>query len=65
MLDRERLDAVWVCTPLLAHRDPALAALDTGVHVYLEKPIARTLRDGEAIVECARRSEAICAVGYE
>jgi myo-inositol 2-dehydrogenase / D-chiro-inositol 1-dehydrogenase len=65
MLEGETLDAVWICTPPLAHRGPAVAALESGLHVYLEKPIARTMDDAEAIVEAARRSETICAVGYQ
>ena len=65
MLDREELDAVWVCTPPLHHRDPTLTALARGVHVYLEKPIARTLDDAEAIVTAARSADAVCAVGYQ
>jgi myo-inositol 2-dehydrogenase / D-chiro-inositol 1-dehydrogenase len=65
MLGREALDAVWVCTPPLAHRDPAVRALQDGLHVYLEKPIARTLDDGQAIVEAAASSDAVCAVGYQ
>jgi predicted dehydrogenase len=64
MLDRERLDVLWVLTPPLLHREPTVAALERGIHVYLEKPIARTLGDGEAIVAAAATSEAICAVGY-
>lgn len=65
MLDREELDALWVCTPPLSHRDPTLAALARGIHVYLEKPIARTLDDAEAIVSGAQRADAVCAVGYQ
>jgi predicted dehydrogenase len=65
MLEREDLEALWVCTPPMAHAGPAVAALGRGVHVYLEKPIARTVRDGEAIVSAAGRSEAICMVGYQ
>jgi predicted dehydrogenase len=65
MLEREELDAVWVCTPPLHHRAPALAALAGGVHVYLEKPIARTRSDAEAIVAASQSSDAICAVGYQ
>ncbi len=65
LLERERIDALWVCTPPLAHRDPAVAALDRGIHVFLEKPIARTLDDGEAIVAAAARSDAVCAIGYQ
>src|SRR5439155_959404 len=45
LLDRGQPDALWVCTPPLAHREPAVAALTRGIHVYLEKPIARTADD--------------------
>jgi predicted dehydrogenase len=65
MLDGERLDAIWICTPPLAHREPALAALAADVHVYLEKPIARTAADALAIVDAAAASDAVCAVGYQ
>jgi predicted dehydrogenase len=65
MLEREQLDALWVCTPPLFHRAPVEAALAGGVHVYLEKPIARTLEDADAIVAAAASSTAICAVGYQ
>jgi myo-inositol 2-dehydrogenase/D-chiro-inositol 1-dehydrogenase len=65
LLDRERPDAMWVCTPPLAHREPTIAALTRGVHVYLEKPIARTLDDANAIVQAANENGAVCAVGYQ
>jgi len=65
MLERERLDVLWVCTPPLHHRDPAVAALAAGIHVYLEKPIARTMDDAEAIVRAAREGPGICVVGYQ
>lgn len=65
MLERERLDVLWVCTPPLHHRDPVLAALAAGIHVYLEKPIARTMGDAEAIVAAASVGPGICVVGYQ
>jgi predicted dehydrogenase len=65
MLARERLDVLWVCTPPLHHRDPAVAALAAGIHVYLEKPIARTMADAEAIVRAAEAGPGICVVGYQ
>ncbi|HEY0417695.1 MAG TPA: Gfo/Idh/MocA family oxidoreductase [Gaiellaceae bacterium] len=65
VLARERPDAIWVCLPPLAHREPTLAALADDVHVYLEKPIARTVDDARAIVEAASASGAVCAVGYQ
>src|SRR5207244_6297256 len=51
--------------PPLAHREPAIAALERGINVYLEKPIARGPDDAQAIVEAADRSRAVCAVGYQ
>lgn len=65
MLEQEQLDALWVCPPPLFHRGPVEVALAAGVHVYLEKPIARNLEDADAIVEAAAASSAICAVGYQ
>ena len=65
VLEREHPDAVWVCLPPLAHRAPTVAALEGGIHVYLEKPVARTLDDADAIVAAAERSDAVCAVGYQ
>jgi len=65
MLERESLDVLWVCTPPLHHRDPVLAALARGIHVYLEKPIARSMEDAEAIVAAAEAGPGICVVGYQ
>jgi len=65
LLDAESPDCVFVCTPPLHHREPAVEALRRGVHVYLEKPIARGLDDARAIVEAAEESTAVCAVGYQ
>jgi myo-inositol 2-dehydrogenase / D-chiro-inositol 1-dehydrogenase len=65
MLDREQLHALWVCTPPSFHRDPTIAALGRGIHVYLEKPIARARTDAEAIVAAATGTDAICMVGYQ
>jgi myo-inositol 2-dehydrogenase / D-chiro-inositol 1-dehydrogenase len=65
MLDGERLDAVAVCTPPMAHREPCLAAVQRGLAVYLEKPVARTREDARAIVEAVRSAGAVVAVGYQ
>jgi predicted dehydrogenase len=65
MLEGEHLDAIWVCTPPLAHRDPTVAALERGINVFLEKPLARTAADGDAIVAAAAGADAICMIGYQ
>jgi myo-inositol 2-dehydrogenase/D-chiro-inositol 1-dehydrogenase len=65
MLDRAGLDALWVCTPPRGHADPAVAALDRGLPLYLEKPVARSAADAAAIVAAAARGQGVCAVGYQ
>src|SRR5262245_2685369 len=65
LLENAQPAAVWVCTPPLVHRGPTLDALARGIHVYLEKPIARTPDDAAAIVTAAEAADAVCAVGYQ
>lgn len=65
MLGSEELDAVVVATPPGTHRAPALAALDLGLAAFIEKPIARSAEDGNAIVDAAERGGRVCAVGYQ
>jgi myo-inositol 2-dehydrogenase/D-chiro-inositol 1-dehydrogenase len=65
LVDGEGVEAVVVCTPPAAHAEPAVAALERGLAVYLEKPLARSAGDGERIVAAWRRSGAVCAVGYQ
>src|SRR5438067_12250927 len=60
MLGGERLEAVFVCTPPTVHAAPAVAALAQGLPVYVEKPLARTLADGGAIVDAWRSSGTVC-----
>jgi len=65
MLDQEQMDAVMVLTPPLAHREPLEAAVERGLPVYLEKPVARTHDDAVAIADAVRRAGAPVAVGYQ
>jgi predicted dehydrogenase len=50
------VDAVAVATPDFAHREPVLAAVQAGKHVLVEKPLATTAEDAEAIAEAVRRA---------
>jgi len=65
MLDQVSLDGVWVCTPPRAHAGPAVACLERGLALYLEKPITRSPADAAPIVAAAARAQAVCAVGYQ
>ncbi len=65
LLDRGDLEAVLVCTPPRAHREAAVGALERGIPLYLEKPIARDLEEARVIAEVAARTGTTCAVGYQ
>ena len=65
MLDRERPTVVHICTPHSEHAWMAIACLDRGVNVVLEKPLASTLEEGRALVEAAARSRAQIAVCFQ
>ena len=54
MLEAHRdVDVVCICTPNGLHAQHALAALDQGHHVIVEKPMALTRQDGEAVLHKA------------
>ncbi len=64
LLARGDLDAVVLVTPNPVHRVQAEAALSTGLHVFVEKPLANTVADGQAMVEAAQAAGRILAVGH-
>lgn len=53
MLKNEHPDAVTVATPDTAHVEPVLAALAAGCHVFVEKPLARSVANARRMVEAA------------
>jgi UDP-N-acetyl-2-amino-2-deoxyglucuronate dehydrogenase len=55
MVTREKIDVVIVLTPHPNHRAPAVAALEAGAHVLVEKPLASSLEDCDAMIGAARR----------
>ena len=59
------LDAVWLTTPDHLHREIAVATLEAGKHLFLEKALATSLEDGRAILAAAERHPKLKAmVGY-
>lgn len=56
MLQMDELDVVDICTPNYLHAGPTVAALNAGKHVLVEKPIAMNAKEGEEMVEAARKS---------
>lgn len=64
LLSQPDIDGVSICTPDALHRDPVLAAARRKKHVLLEKPIASTLEDAQAIVDAVRQSGIFCQLGF-
>ncbi|TDQ41977.1 putative dehydrogenase [Aureibacillus halotolerans] len=56
ILDREDIDIVSVCTPPYTHAPLAVAFLDAGKHVIVEKPMAASLEECDRMIEAAERS---------
>lgn len=56
LLACEEVEAVIIALPDHLHREPAVAALEAGKHVLLEKPMALSEADAEAIYEAAQRA---------
>lgn len=61
----EAVDVVTVASPASAHLEGAMAALKAGKPVYIEKPIAISLADAEAIMAEAARQGVVVACGHQ
>lgn len=64
MLAREKLDALYVCLPPDAHVDQEIAAIDRGIHLFVEKPLPLDLTKAEFIAQRARAAGIVTNVGY-
>ena len=58
------IHAVFVCTPDHLHMEHAVAALRAGKHVFLEKPMAITIKDCDCILQEAQKSAGLLYVGH-
>jgi UDP-N-acetylglucosamine 3-dehydrogenase len=64
MLQKEKLDAVTICTPASTHFQIASQALEAGLNVFVEKPMTTTVKDGEALIEAAKKANRTVTVGF-
>ncbi|MDQ0730557.1 Gfo/Idh/MocA family protein [Arthrobacter sp. B1I2] len=64
MLDHGGLDAVSVAVPTFLHAPIAISALERGLHVLSEKPIARNAVEGQAMVDAARKAGRVLDVAF-
>jgi UDP-N-acetylglucosamine 3-dehydrogenase len=64
LLDCPEVDAVSICTPDAAHRDPSIGAAQAGKHILLEKPIATTMEDAREILDAVDTAGVVLTIGF-
>jgi len=60
----DAVDAVLITTPNRFHEEYVVSALEAGLDVFVEKPLAHTVDSAERIVEAAESAEGFCMVGF-
>jgi len=65
MLERDDVQAVICATHDHAHAAHGLAILNAGKHLFLEKPMAQTVGDCDALIEAWRQAQTVFMVGLE
>jgi scyllo-inositol 2-dehydrogenase (NAD+) len=58
------LDAVVIATPTHTHRDIAVEALEHGLHVFCEKPMALSAAECDDMIDAARAAERVLQIGF-
>ncbi|NOU61282.1 Gfo/Idh/MocA family protein [Marinifilum caeruleilacunae] len=65
LLENKDLDAVIIATPLHEHAHITIDALNSGLHVFCEKSMAKTAEDCNAMVSAALRNNKILQIGHQ
>ncbi|MEM2292084.1 MAG: Gfo/Idh/MocA family oxidoreductase [Nitrososphaerota archaeon] len=64
LLKDNRLDAVVISLPNFLHLESVVKAAEAGKDVFLEKPLARNVKEGERIVSVVKKNKVRLMVGY-
>ncbi len=65
IVEHKEVDVCLVCTPDHWHALPTISALLAGKDVYVEKPLATTIREGRVMRDAAREHNRICQMGTQ
>jgi predicted dehydrogenase len=63
LITRDDLDAVIVCTPNYLHEEMAIAALEAGKHVFVERPLATTSAGAARVIRAAENAGRVLVAG--
>lgn len=65
LCERDDIEVVFIATPISLHAPQGLMALQSGKHVYLEKPPCVTLEEHAQLMAACKASGNVCAVGFQ
>jgi predicted dehydrogenase len=63
-LANDNLDCIHICTPNFLHYEMSKKALEAGIHVVCEKPLATTIEEAEELVQLAKEKGLVNAVHF-
>lgn len=64
LMERKDIHAIFITSPDFCHEEQALAALQAGKHIYLEKPMAITIEGCDRILDAAHRTKTKLYLGH-
>ena len=64
MLEKEELQALYICLPPFAQSGQFEKAADKGIHIFIEKPIALNTEVGQRMVTAAKKNHIITRIGF-
>ena len=64
LVQRDSLDGIVICTHNDTHAEIALAALHCDKHIFMEYPLARSIDDGETVVEIAQSKQRVLRINH-
>jgi predicted dehydrogenase len=66
LLDKEKdIESVHVLTPNRSHSEISVAAMEAGLHVMCEKPMAINTAEAQKMLDCAKRTGKLLTIGYQ
>ena len=64
LLEMDEVEAVVICLPNDLHAEAAIASLELGKHLYLEKPLAMTLEEGRKVLQAWQKAGTVGIIGF-
>lgn len=64
LVNDPEVEAVYIASPVIYHKDQVLAAAKAGKHILVEKPIAKSIEECNELVEACNKANVLTATGF-